>query len=153
LLNPPTDICYEIIGGDKIGIKNKMQFSDADNYPFKSTAEFSLPVLDMVDRVCGSKSVVYQDLGIYLSIQDSLFMSNTQDSRPVPDQTCKSCKKGKLTCLPSIFTGNADMTSRVKMEVFECDLCHEIFSYSTGISVEGLPTKMRFTVAEEKADF
>jgi hypothetical protein len=65
-LNPPIEFNYEIIDGEKVGPKNKMIFSDTNVAPFKSNAEFSLPVLDITGRICGNKSVVYQELHLYI---------------------------------------------------------------------------------------
>lgn len=70
-------------------------------------------------------------------------MQNNQNMRFALGQICLKCKKGKLAGLPGEFTGNSDMSSRVRIEKFKCSLCHEVFSNSMAISTNriGFSTK------------
>lgn len=133
-LSPPLVIKYEIIGENRFGVKNKMQFSDSKNSTCKSFIEHSLPMLDIVRRLYGQTSPAYEDLKIYFLVQDSMHMQNGQEKMFALGQTCLKCKTGKLASLPSAFTGNSDLSFRVKIEKFECCLCHEVFSNSMAVS-------------------
>lgn len=132
-LTPSAEISYEIISENRIGIKNMMRFSVSNNSSTKSTIEYSLPIIDIMRKFFGPHSTIYEDFIIYLLGQDSLHMQNNQNVRFALGQTCPKCKTGKLWVSPNNeFTAYEDM--RVKIERFECDLCHEIYSNSMAIS-------------------
>jgi hypothetical protein len=142
----PTEIKYEIIGDARLGINNMMQFSVSNNSSTVSTIEYSLPMIDIVRRLCGHYSRIYEDFKIYLLGQDSLHMQNNQNTRFALGQYCSICKTGILGgSANNEFTEYEDMSFRVYIERFECDSCHKIFSNSMTVTGGGI----RFSTQSE----
>lgn len=135
-LNPFTEIRYEIMEANLarlVGIKNSMKFSDLQNNPdFNLVVEIAMPILDITGHPNVSKSTVYQDLGMYLTSQDSICIRNNQGSRFAVGQTCSICKKGILGGRGGggIEVGNHKLTD----EQFECDSCGQVFKNYLSVS-------------------
>lgn len=95
--------------------------------------EIAMPILDITGHPSVSKSSVYQDLEMYLTIQDSFCISNNQDARPAVGQSCPLCKKGTLSALPGERT-ESSVNHSLTSENFECDTCHKVFKYYLSVS-------------------
>jgi hypothetical protein len=135
-LIPFTEIRYEIIEGNLarlIGIKNRMKFSDLQGNPDSNLViEIAMPILDITGHPNVSKSSVYQDLEMYLTIQDSICIHNKQDSRFAVGQTCSICKKG---ILGGRGGGGVEVDNhKLTDEQFECDSCHQVFKNYLSVS-------------------
>jgi hypothetical protein len=134
-LIPFTEIRYEIIEGNLarlIGIKNRMKFSDLQDKPDFIVVEIAMPILDITGHPNVSKSSVYQDLGMYLTIQDSICIHNNQDSKFAVGQTCSICNRGKLGALPGEITEKRN--HKLTAEIFECGSCRQVFKNYLSVS-------------------
>lgn len=137
-LIPFTEISYEIIDATLawvIGISNSMRFSDLEGNPNSNLViEIAMPILDITGHPNAIKSSVYEDLELYLTIQDSLCISNNQDTKPAVGQTCHLCNEGILYSLPGDITENRN--HKLTAENFQCDTCHEVLKYYLSFSKE-----------------
>jgi hypothetical protein len=129
-LIPFTSIRYEIMSGNKTGVKYGMKFSDLENNPdFNLVIEIAMPILDITGHPNVSKSSMYQDLETYLTL----------GCRYANGQTCSICKMGILggRGRGCIEVGNHKLTD----EQFECDSCRQVFKNYLSVSKDSVEVR------------